>query len=501
MRLLLLYLACLKSIAWNHKRSIVRVFSLSDANAVPSPDAITPATYRSDLYGVLGVSRNASKEDLKKAYWNIVSYNHPDRNNSMEALWIYQNASYAYNVLGRDSKKRNEYDMKLEADDFILSLGEVGKGVTGLAVPLINRTFTTAMPLMRDVLDLGSAAVDALSEDTILDESSSSGFFNRIAKAIGVKGTEQSIRRKKEQLETLERQLNATRAEMAIAAESDKITSNEYSAVNRLFMLKKDEYEKVLERYNAADSQYKISKKEEADVKSQLKQKDDEVNGILKRTLSLGQNIESIESEIRDLEALLLKKKQQLSDLQTEKRLYTDFLEANASVSEILRNSLSNMVSIREEREAVFKEFEAKLRIEEQQLEAATRENNVAEDNYRRQREYLVSLTRKAEQLYSKKVTLEAAVESESKALQSSRAELEAERQRVIELRKKQEEEAALAAEMARLREIRERMERRARELEQIELERKRLEKESMEEMEALKRSEEALRSRQRNPE
>lgn len=480
---------------------MLRISPLHDANAVPSTESITPATYRNDLYGILGVSRNASREELKKAYWNIVADNHPDRNSSVEALWLYQNASYAYNVLGRDSKKRSEYDMKLEADDFIMSLGEVGKGVTELAVPLINRTFTTAMPLMRDVFDLGSAAVDALSEDIILDDSNSSGFFNRIAKAIGVKGSEQSIRRKKEQLEAIERQLNDTRAEMIVAAESDKIASNEYSVVNRLYMSKKDEYDKVLSQFNSADNLFTIAKREESDARAQLKRKDEEVSSLTKKASSLGQNIDSLETEIRDLEALLIKKKQQLSSMQTEKSMLSEYLEANVSVSEIFKGTLSNAILLREEREAAMSELESKLRAEQQRLDAATRENSVAEDSYRRQREQLVSLTKRAEQLFSKKLSLESAIESETKTLLSSRAELEAERQRVLELRRKQEEEAALAAEMARLQEIRERMEKRARELEQIELERKRLEREAMEEMEALRRSEEALRSRKKNPE
>ena len=481
--------------------SLYRGSRLHNSNAVPSAESITPATYRSDLYGVLGVPRNASREELKKAYWNIVSYNHPDRNNSEEALWFYQNASYAYNILGRDSKKRSEYDMKLEADDFIVSLGEVGKGVTELAVPLINRTFTTAIPLMRDVLDLGSAAVDAISEDTILDDSNSSGFFNRIAKAIGVKGSEQSIRRKKEQLEAIERQLNVTRTEMIVAAESDKIASNEYSVVNRLFMSKKDEYDRVLAQFNSADNLYSIAKREESDARAQLKRKDEEVSSLTKKASSLGQGIESLENEIRDLESLLIKKKQQLSSMQTEKSMLSEYLEANVSVSEIFKGTLSNAILLREEREAAVSDLDSRLRAEQQRLDAATRENNAAEDNYRRQRELLVSLTRRAEQLFGKKLTLESAIENETTTLMNSRAELEAERQRVLELRKKQEEEAALTAEMARVQEIRERMERRAKELEQIELERRRLEKEAMEEMEALRRSEEALKIRKKNPE
>ena len=45
----------------------------------PSNEIIDPAIYSSDLYEVLGLLRNASKAQIKDAYWTIASRNHPDR--------------------------------------------------------------------------------------------------------------------------------------------------------------------------------------------------------------------------------------------------------------------------------------------------------------------------------------------------------------------------------------------------------------------------------------
>lgn len=45
----------------------------------PSDEIIDPAIYSSDLYEVLGLLRNASKSQIKDAYWSIASRNHPDR--------------------------------------------------------------------------------------------------------------------------------------------------------------------------------------------------------------------------------------------------------------------------------------------------------------------------------------------------------------------------------------------------------------------------------------
>lgn len=50
-------------------------------NAKDTSERIEPAVYVEDLYGVLGVFPNASREELKEAYWAISFKNHPDRNN------------------------------------------------------------------------------------------------------------------------------------------------------------------------------------------------------------------------------------------------------------------------------------------------------------------------------------------------------------------------------------------------------------------------------------
>ncbi|XP_054719641.1 protein tumorous imaginal discs, mitochondrial-like [Uloborus diversus] len=65
---------------------------------------------RADLYKVLGVSRNASQNEIKKAYYQLAKKYHPDTNkNDPEAAKKFQEVSAAYEVLGDDSK-RKEYD-------------------------------------------------------------------------------------------------------------------------------------------------------------------------------------------------------------------------------------------------------------------------------------------------------------------------------------------------------------------------------------------------------
>ena len=63
-----------------------------------------------DLYKVLGVPRDASAADIKKAYRQLVRKHHPDANpGNREAEEQFKKINQAYEVLS-DSSKRNQYD-------------------------------------------------------------------------------------------------------------------------------------------------------------------------------------------------------------------------------------------------------------------------------------------------------------------------------------------------------------------------------------------------------
>src|SRR6267154_341659 len=63
-----------------------------------------------DYYEVLGVSRNANQEEIKKAYRKAALNFHPDRNpNNKEAEEKFKEAAEAYEVLS-DNDKRHRYD-------------------------------------------------------------------------------------------------------------------------------------------------------------------------------------------------------------------------------------------------------------------------------------------------------------------------------------------------------------------------------------------------------
>ncbi|CAG2173308.1 unnamed protein product, partial [Oppiella nova] len=62
-----------------------------------------------DYYSILGISKNATVDDIKKAYRKLALKYHPDKNKAPEAEEKFKLIAEAYEVLS-DKKKRDIYD-------------------------------------------------------------------------------------------------------------------------------------------------------------------------------------------------------------------------------------------------------------------------------------------------------------------------------------------------------------------------------------------------------
>lgn len=96
-----------------------------------------PGTAQRDYYDVLGVGRDASSDEIKKAYRKLAVRYHPDRNpGDKSAEDQFKEASEAYGVLG-DAEKRSRYDR----------FGHAGVG--GAGQPVNSEIFADFQDLFR----------------------------------------------------------------------------------------------------------------------------------------------------------------------------------------------------------------------------------------------------------------------------------------------------------------------------------------------------------------
>src|SRR5215469_10140189 len=68
-----------------------------------------PRTDRRDFYQVLGVSRDASQEEIQRSYRKLARQHHPDINKDPAAEERFKDVSEAYHVLS-DPETRRKYD-------------------------------------------------------------------------------------------------------------------------------------------------------------------------------------------------------------------------------------------------------------------------------------------------------------------------------------------------------------------------------------------------------
>jgi len=85
-----------------------------------------------DYYEVLSVARDASADDIKKAFRRKARETHPDVNDTHDAEEVFKGINEAYEVLS-DPEKRARYDRFGTADPQMGGRGDFGGGVVDSA--------------------------------------------------------------------------------------------------------------------------------------------------------------------------------------------------------------------------------------------------------------------------------------------------------------------------------------------------------------------------------
>lgn len=66
---------------------------------------------KKDYYEILGVDKNSTKEEIKKAYRRLALKYHPDKSKDPKAEEKFKEITEAYAILS-DDRKRKEYDLR-----------------------------------------------------------------------------------------------------------------------------------------------------------------------------------------------------------------------------------------------------------------------------------------------------------------------------------------------------------------------------------------------------
>lgn len=101
-------------------------------------------TTKRDFYEVLGVSKNASQAELKKAYRQLALKYHPDRNKASDAADKFKEISEAYEVLSNPEKKKTYDQFGHAAFDPSQGFGGFGGGARTYRQGPFTYTYSTS---------------------------------------------------------------------------------------------------------------------------------------------------------------------------------------------------------------------------------------------------------------------------------------------------------------------------------------------------------------------
>lgn len=106
-----------------------------------------------DYYKILGVPRNASEEDIRKAYKRLALQYHPDKNKSSTAEAMFIEVVEAYEVLS-DTNARVSYDQQLNCSSDYCYKADQSMNTSTPSTPTTYVYFSQSVHQLHLVLDL-----------------------------------------------------------------------------------------------------------------------------------------------------------------------------------------------------------------------------------------------------------------------------------------------------------------------------------------------------------
>tara|TARA_B100001758_G_C18381258_1_gene597352 strand:+ start:510 stop:1499 length:990 start_codon:yes stop_codon:yes gene_type:complete len=127
-----------------------------------------------DYYEILGIERDATKIDIKKAYHKLAIIWHPDKNNSKEAKSKFQQISEAYQVLYNEDS-RTQYDYCGKTDFNIKSPEELFNELFNDVDPIISRFLKSTFSDLKNKFNKSEKVnlwdlFTTIDKDTLIEE-------------------------------------------------------------------------------------------------------------------------------------------------------------------------------------------------------------------------------------------------------------------------------------------------------------------------------------------
>jgi len=441
-----------------------------------SEERIEPAIYSNDLYGVLGVSSNATSDELKKAFWSIAAQNHPDRNDSPEALMLFRNASHAYQILGKDPQTRAEYDRQSNAQMYLQVLEDVGTDVLkpfamDVAVPLINLTAQALTSFFNPFLKSAKASSTAVLDAAFFGEDANGALlggegdtftdkFQRVSDVMEQRGFEKKVIQFNKQLLSTEKLAQETADELANTKAKEAELATTLEMLRELSELQAARARNATAIEQEARRQFEMAALDEKEKTQNYDDISQEIVSVSMQAERSKKDLETAVALVARLESELVVAKQSVQTINLESAALSENVARLMEGAKERQSLQMSSINVRTAKEREFLLAEAEMEARTSDATEASKELMGVFTSRERSREYLSLLERKSEQLQKKKESISIAL----KDVQNKQSV-------ILEAKKKQEEEKRKRLEAEAIAQLQVKMEMRKREMERMQLE------------------------------